>query len=129
MIYHKKRLSYSRMPYHRKFTVHISDEGRQGPINAVFTNLSNTIECEHLKSSITMVKQASKIGSRASATKQEIPLTQRNKKEPTSARRRSGRQRIAPVEYWNCAFVRYDGTLIGVESFGALPSSEIDIAD
>ena len=44
-------------------------------------------------------------------------------------RRRSGRQRIAPVEYWNGDAVRYDddGTLIGIDSVGATGSSQTEM--
>ncbi|CAL4086256.1 unnamed protein product [Meganyctiphanes norvegica] len=47
-----------------------------------------------------------------------------------SNRRRSGRQRIAPVEYWNGDNVRYDedGTLIAIENVGA-GTSEQDMDD
>ena len=78
-----------------------------------------------------MVKIAPSRDSKSTCIQEGISLPQGNKKELVSVRRRSGRQKIAPVEYWNGAAVRYDddGTLIGVECVGALASSELYIAD
>ena len=83
------------------------------------------------KKDAVLAKQASKTESKSSAFSQLLRLSRRTKKEPGSAQRRSGRQRIAPVEYWNGAAVMYDddGTLIGVEAVGALPPSQLGITE
>ena len=68
------------------------------------------------------------------STEDHIPM--RNTVPPShqsksvSERRRSSRQRIAPVDYWNnsCASYGDDGTLIGIKNVGVAVPSEVNIS-